>query len=247
MKDSDEYRFVIDACTPDTLPMSRLAGYMADLAQLLGREEQVHFLRLEPGSTVMVQQIERDAVPEVRRRLHGLVEHTAPEDAARAYEALNRRLAKDEATGRLLEGADNEVIQFPGRDRPPALTFDAFNQPGVLDGVLIRIGGRDDTVPAHLRDGKTIHVCNATRDMARRLAGHLYGPVLRVLGEGRWERTVDGTWFMKRFNISEFRELDDEPMSEVVERLRGVEGSGWKNVDDPLAEVRRLRGIDEVH
>ena len=247
MKDADEYRFVIDAYSPDTLPMSQLAEYMADLARLLGREEQVHFVRLETGSIVLVQQVEPEAAPEVRRRIRGLAEYTAPEDAIRAFAALNRRLAKDDATGSLLEGADTEVIRFPGRDQPPGLTFGAFNQPGVLDGVLIRVGGRDDTVPVHLHDGETIHVCNATRDMARRLAVHLYGPVLRVHGEGRWERTVDGTWLMKRFNISEFGELDDAPLSEIVERLRGVEGSGWKDIDDPLAEARRLRGLDEVH
>ncbi len=247
MKDADEYRFVIDACDPDTLPMSDLAEYMADLARLLGSEEQVHFVRLEAGSTVLVQQVERQAAPEVKRRIHELAAPTAPEDAIRAFAALNRRLAKDGATGSLLEGVDTEIIRFPGREHSPGLTFGAFNQLGVLDGVLIRIGGRDDTVPVHLHDGETIHVCNATRDMARDLAAYLYGPVLRVHGEGRWERTVDGIWLMKRFSISKFGELDDAPLSEIVERLRGVEGSGWQDIDDPLAEVRRLRGLDEVH
>jgi len=73
------------------------------------------------------------------------------------------------------------------------LTFRAFSQPGVLDGVLIRVGGRDDTVPVHLRDGERIHLCHAARDMAKRLAVHLYGPVLRVQGNGRWKRDADGT------------------------------------------------------
>ena len=246
MRDAHEYRFVIDAYSPDTLPMSRLADYMADLAQLLGRAEQVHFVRLEPGSTVLVQIVEPEAAPEVRNRIHALARDEAPEDAAKAFKALNRHLADDDAIGSLQEGGGAEVIRFPGREQLPPLTFGAFNQPGVLDGVLIRVGGRDDTVPVHLRDGDTIHMCNATRDMARRLAIHLYGPTLRVQGDGRWERDADGGWSMKRFNITEFDELDDAPLGEVVGRLRGVEGSGWKDIDDPSAELRRLRGLDGV-
>ncbi len=125
--------------------------------------------------------------------------------------------------------------------------FSAFNQAGTLDGVLIRIGGRDDIVPAHLRDGETVHICSAARGMARRLAIHLYGPVLRVRGEGRWERDAGGAWSMKRFTITGFEELDDVPLPEIVERLRRVEGSGWDVVDAPSAELRRLRGTDETH
>ena len=34
MKEQHEYRFVIDAFSPETLPMSRLAEYMGELARL---------------------------------------------------------------------------------------------------------------------------------------------------------------------------------------------------------------------
>ena len=246
MRDGHEYRFVIDAYSPDTLPMSRLAEYMADLAQLLGRAEQVHFVRLEPGSTVFVQNVEREAAPEVRQRLRTVGRDDTPADIASAFKALNRHLASDNAIGSLQESGGAEVVRFPGREQPQPLTFGAFNEPGTLDGVLIRIGGRDDTVPVHLQDGDIIHVCNATRDMARQLAVHLYGPVLRVRGEGRWERDADGNWSMKRFNISGFEELDDAPLGEIVGRLRAVEGSRWSDIDDLPAELQRLRGLDEA-
>ena len=245
MSDAYEYRFVIGSYSPDTLPMSRLAEYMADLARLFGRAEQVHFVRLEPGSTVLVQNVEPEAAPQIRNRIRALAHGEAAGDADRAFNALNRRLAGDDAVGSLQDGDGAEVIRFPGRERKPPLTFGPFNQDGALDGVLIRVGGRDDTVPVHLRDGDTIHMCNATRDMARRLAVHLYGSTLRVQGNGRWERGADGVWSMKRFNITDFRELDEAPLSEIVRRLRSVEGSGWKDIDDPLRELRRLRGVDE--
>ena len=99
-------------------------------------------------------------------------------------------------------------------------------------------------MPVHLQDGETIHICNANRDMAKSLAPYLYGPTLRVQGEGRWERDADGQWSMKRFTVRNFRQLDDAPLGEVVEKLRDVEGSGWKAVEDPWTELRRLRGRD---
>ncbi len=244
MTDAHEYQFVIDACDPDNLPMSRLAEYMADLARLFGEAERVHFVRLDPGSTVLVQIVEPEAAPAVRNRIHDLARDNAPEEAARAFRNLNLRLADDDTTGSLREGGV-EVIRFPGRERLSTLTFGTFNQSGVLDGVLIRVGGRDDTVPVHLRDGNTIHICNATRDLAKRLAIHLYGRTLRVRGDGRWERDADGCWSMKRFNITAFDELDDAPLGKIVRRLRAVEGSRWQDLDDPLAELQRLRGPDE--
>ena len=185
-----------------------------------------------------------DAVPDVTERLHVLRKGDPRDNAARAFTTLNRYLADDDARGILQESGGAEVNRSPGREEPAPATFGAFNLSGVLDGVLIRIGGRDDTVPAHLRYGDTIHLCNATREMAKRLAVHLYGPPLRVHGNGRWERDADGCWVMKRFSITSFDVLDDAPLAEVVRRLRDVEGSGWKEIEDPAAELRHLRGLE---
>jgi hypothetical protein len=58
-----EDRFTIDAYTPDTIPMRRLAEYMQDLADLFGEREHVHFARIEAGSTVLVQRIDAEWAP----------------------------------------------------------------------------------------------------------------------------------------------------------------------------------------
>ena len=236
------YRFVIDALLPDRVPMARLAEYIADLARLFGHMEHVHFGRVELGSLVLVQHVEQDYVVPVQERL-GTVENAedVPHDVADAVDSLNRRLAQDRATARLRNGRGTEIIYFPGRDKPPSQTFGPFKQQCAFDGVLIRVGGKDDTVPVHLQAGDAIHICNGTRDMARRLAPHLYQGTLRVWGEGRWGREADGHWNLIRFDISKFEQLDDAPIDDVVQRLREVKGSGWRQFDDPLAEIQRLR------
>lgn len=230
--------------------MARLAEYMRDLAGLLGEKEHVHFLRLEPGSTTLVQRVDVESAPKVHALLTSLnvAEGEGAEEALRAFKALDRRLAEDNAMGRLYAEDGAEIIHFPGceKQRPP--TFGAFNQAGSLDGMLIKIGGKDDTVPVHLQEGSVTHICNATRDLARRFAPYLFTATLRVQGAGRWERDAEGGWHLKRFNIADFEVLEDEALSSVVERLRQVPGNAWRDIDDPYAELRRLRqGPDEVH
>lgn len=236
------YHFVIDALTPESVPMARLAEYMADLADLFGYKEHVHFERVAQGSLVVVQRVDSEHHDPIRARLDAAsTGGPVPDDAAKAMESINKRLAQDDATGRLSDLGGAEVIPFPGRDMPRPRTFGPFNQKCSFDGMLIRVGGKDETVPVHLQAGNKIHICNANRDMARRLAPHLYQGTLRVWGDGRWEREASGNWRLIRFNISEFQLLDDTPLDQVVEKLRKVEGSGWKRFDDPIAEIMRLR------
>lgn len=245
-----EYKFKIDAFSPDTIPMARLAEYMADLATLLGEKERVHFARLEEGSTVLVPGIENEAYPKVQTRLAtiNVMEDEGPEEALRAIKAIDARLAADNAVGHLYAEGGAEIIHFPGCEKPKPLTFGAFSQEGSLDGVLIKVGGRDATVPVHLQEGQLVHICNANRDLARELAPHLFGETLRVHGTGRWERDADGQWALKRFNIAHFEVLDDAPLTELVGRLRQIPGNGWKDMEDPYSELKQLRqGPDEVH
>ena len=236
-----EYRFVIEAYSPETMPMLRLAEYMTDLARILGENEHVHFVRLERGGTVLIQAVEPDVEPKMRSRLRAITNGEPPEDAAKAFRSLNGRLAADGATGSLQDDDGAEVIRFPGRQQSRNVNYGPHNQSDTLDGILIRIGGRNDAVPVHLKDDDTIHVCTATRSMARDLAPHLYGPVLRVHGDARWERNSDSQWLLKRFNIKEFEELEDVSVSEVVDRLRRIEKSNWKNIEDSAGELQRLR------
>lgn len=235
------YRFVIDAWNPAKLPMARLAEYMADLAGLLGAPEHVHFDRLEPGSTVLVQHVDPKGVPSVEERLGSAATSHRPPDIARRIKDIDDRLAEDGATATLQESGGAEVLRFPGHERTEPPTIGPFRQDGFFDGMLIRVGGKDDTVPVHLQDGDLIHTCNATREMARRLAPHLFGDPIRVQGNGRWKREADGNWVLLRFDIKDFDVLDDTPLPTVVEQLREVPGSGWPQIKDPLAELRHLR------
>jgi len=133
--------------------MSRLAEYMQYLAILLGEKTHVHFVRLEEGSTMLVQRVDPQSVPKVRARVNAIdvTNEEGPEDALCAFKALDHCLAEDNTVGRLYQDDGAEILYFPGCERAKPLTFGVSNQPGTLDGVLIKIGGKDETVPVHLQ------------------------------------------------------------------------------------------------
>ena len=64
MDEQQAYRFIVNAYRPvpsDTIPMARPAQYMVGLARLPGRQEQVHFARLEAGAPSSSERVESDA------------------------------------------------------------------------------------------------------------------------------------------------------------------------------------------
>ena len=246
MNTEHQFRFKIDSYTPATIPMKRLAEYMAELALLLGHEKSVHFIGLEEGSAVLVQTVEAPEYPKVVDRVTSLNRGEARPEVIKAFTKLDAMLANDNAIGVLSDGGLGSVVKFPGRERPAALAYGAFTQDGSLDGTLIRVGGKDDTVPVHLQDGERIYPCNTTRELAREMAVHIFGAPLRVHGSGRWRRHPDGGWEMK-FQVSSYEVLDSTDLLSVVAKLRAVSSAGWSAVPDPLAELQALRGDDSLH
>ena len=153
-----EYRFTIaDSFTPETLPMERLGEYVAALAKLLGEQANVHFRGIEAGSAVLVASIDPPAQPKVRERVLMVRDGGGPSDARNAFADLDEMLRKDNATGTLSDGPGGVIIPFPGRNRPEPPVYGPFREDGTIDGQLIRVGGKDETVPVHLRDGAIIH------------------------------------------------------------------------------------------
>jgi hypothetical protein len=254
MNDDKHLIFYIGAYSPETIPMGKLAEYMADFAALLGKDNAVHFSGLKKGSTQILAVVEFEDVPKVTARLHDIRRGNPPKDAQKIFEQIDKRLANDNATGRIFveseeSAAPAELLTFPGRDRPKAQSYGPFTQEGNLDGLLIAVGGKDETVPLRLQNGETTYSnCDTTRAIARDLGKHLFEPV-RIYGTGRWMRETDNTWTLIRFRVHRFEVLEKNSLRDTVTALRAIQGSAWKNMADPLAELADLRRDedDELH
>lgn len=244
METPKELDFSIDAFSPDTIPMSRLAQYMLELAALYGSEPAVHFNEIRKGSAVLNAVIDTSAVEAVESRLRLVRNSDAPDDLRKAYQNLNNMLKADKAIGEVRQVAGATILAFPGRDTPVQKTY-RVKEAGVLDGVVIRIGGKDNTIPVWLKDvDGAIHKCEANSDMARELVRNYLSTPIRVTGQGDWLRGEDGTWSLERFRISGWEPLDEASIADIVNAARLARGNGWNDIDDPIKEHLHMRGSD---
>ncbi|MBW0150468.1 hypothetical protein [Phenylobacterium sp.] len=246
---NSEYTFRIDVFTPDTLPMARLAEYMAALADLMGHKETTHFARIEEGSARLVSRVEQQDAPKVQQRLERVLDAAPPHGTGKAFKVLDDMLAEDNAVGEIIGPTGALIIPFPGRTRPKALTFPAFRQHGSIDGQIVSIGGRDKTAHVTLQDGRvTFTNIDLDRETARELAPHLYGSKVRLFGSGRWERHPEGTWKLLAFSVDHYEILDDAPLSAVLTDIRSIPPRNAVSTDTLYEELMGLRvGEDDVH
>lgn len=253
--DDDEYEFWLDAYSPETIPMERLAKYMAALAKMLGHGSSVHFSRLESGSTVNVMRVQREDAPKVYDRVERIAKGEASNDAVAAFDELNVLLRDDSAIGRLSRKKPDAVdaalvLSFPGREMPKHPTYGPFTETAVVEGELVRIGGKDKSAHAQIVDPEGVTWSGEmSRDLASRMAAYLYkGSVLRVTGDARWERREDGSWKLNGFKILDFEVLQEDTLEAATERLRSLRKTDWDSVDDVDAFITASRGeSDGLH
>ena len=235
------FDFRIDAWKPDTLPMARLAEYLARLAVVFGSQEQVYFLKVRKGSAVPEIHVQETAAANVYARLKLVGTGKEPDDVKKSIQHINVLLREDNASAILREKGGAVVIDFPGR-RTPLAEEAIVHETGELLGSVIRVGGKDDTVPLLLQDvDGTPYNCTTTRSLARELAHHLFGDLVRVQGMGKWRRTTGSTWELDGFKVKSWEPVDQSSLVDVVAALRNVEGSQWNSFDNPHAELQKLR------
>jgi hypothetical protein len=240
--DGTEYQFRIDAYSPDTMPMGRLAQYMAELATLLGERSHVHFRRLTKGSTILNAKIDREAAPKVHDRVASVRAGDAPVEPTRAFNAMNRLLRDDNAVGVLRDAAPRGiVVRFPGRELAEE-KFASIRQQGSIDGIVTGIRGKDDTIHITINaEGQQISGCETNRAIAKQLGMKLFEPV-RLFGRGRWSRDADGVWTLLTFKIESFEALQDVPLTSALAELRSIPTEWGDNAYTELTELRRGPG-----
>lgn len=253
MPDFKQLRFKIDGkmddvdFTPTTMPMARLAEYLADLAELLGHKESVHLVAIEPGSTQPV--IYYDPLEEGRifSRIRGAATGTGDPDAIKAFQSIDRRLKRDNGFGSLVNGTA-QLADFPGIRQPQPVIYPKFREHGTITGRLRRVGGKGTTIPIWIeRPDRRMFYCESSEHISKQLSD-FYLEIVRVHGVGTYIRNEEGAWEQINFTIKSFdpEPLTDQSIIDTFEKLRAIEGNGWNEVKDPLADLNRIRhGEDE--
>jgi hypothetical protein len=212
---------------------------MASFAELLGHSEHVHFGKLKAGSLSVVARVDEIAGRKVEKRVDEVRRGDEPR-ARKVFREIDDKLAEDNAVGRIIRG-NARLIEFPGRTRHVEESLGPIAQAGTLDGEVIQIGGRDETINVHLKAGQQIHFCVTSKAIARRLAPHIFSSAIRVRGFGAWARLESGAWILKRFEIADFEPLDQTPLSKVFEGLRARLAPPEGGRMNPVDLMRQLR------
>lgn len=225
-KGRDKIRLVIDAFTPDTLPMSRLAEYLKQFSELLGYEANVFFDKVEKSSAALAAYTDNTATPKIKQRLDDVVVGTAPKAALRSNAAIDDMLLADNAIGYVDFGAGPKMIEFPGRKRAPQQRIGPVRRKSTVDGQIFQIGGKDETINVHVRNLKRpseTYRCEVTIDLARKLAPHFLLGNIRLFGEGDWYRT-DSSWLMNpnSFTAFDFVPLDDLSLEATIGAVQNI-------------------------
>lgn len=243
----DEYVFHINKFTPETIPQARLAEYLAAISKVFGSERGVHFRELISASAGIASVVEEQYAADVWQRVQIAPTPDAPVDLAAAYKAVNDMLYADGTTGDLERG-NIKVLRFAGCEivRPPRMG--PFTQNVEIDGVLVRVGGKDKTAHIMIEDGdRNTWNFEVTREQAKAMAPHLFGNPLRIVGTIRWVRDEHANWIQQHGSARahDFAMLNEENLQDAVARLRSIYGESTGKPPDPLSLIRDLRNDGE--
>src|SRR5271157_306382 len=230
---------LIQGVNIDNLTLEDIGQYLADFADLLGKDVEPKYHSIRRGSLALRAKVPAAREIDVQTRGFLLRTGDAPEDAVRARERISRRLGVNRAKRAvLLDSAQSKVIEIPVER--PAETLPkvpSFMKAGSLQGKIIRIGGKQEIVSVEVQDvDGFIYLCRATRNVARKLARDMFDPVVRVHGAGRWYRTDEGIWRVEDFQIVNHELLDTTDFAQTISELRAIP-AGWKDFEDPHAEL----------
>lgn len=232
--------FQIDVFKPDTLPMARLAEYLSHLSSLYGSKEKVHFKGVESGSALLKANVEDEAYPKVMDRINSLNSGEGLREVQKAYDQIDELLRQDNAVGEIRVGA--KVIPFPGRNKilDESIVVTQWTE---IDGVVIKIGGKDNSVPVTILDseGKTYNCQIYGVDRAKELSKYFFGQTLRIGGEAKLIRHPENGWNIQSLVIKDFEPISEEPLGVVLENMRALEGIGWKAEENPVEAWLSIR------
>lgn len=224
-----EYRFKMEGFTPLTLPMKRLAEYVTDLAELFGDEGDIHLVRVEGGSVSPCIVVEDRAIPRVDRRLLSVRTGDATAATKRVVKSINEKLSEDDSTAKIISPSGKGILEFPGRRRQVEETIGPIYEVTSVQGEIVEMSGRDESVQVYVKEGQTVYICHTTRDTGKQLRSLLWESV-RLSGRGKWIRDREAKWQLEDFEIQGFEPLRVDPLSKVVGNLRSIESPELKNL-----------------
>lgn len=238
MRANKEISWVLEGRSPDQIPMARLAEYMQQLATMLGDTENVHFARVEKGSTRLVALLNPGhPAQRVQARVYAVRERRAPADAMRAFRRINDMVGEDRGHARVTFGA-GAILRFPGNLNSDVTQFNLVDDATITGKLYALIEQTSGLLKARIRPrgGNTYVSCSADDRIGRQLRNYFLDAV-RVQGKGTWVRSENGEWSCQSLHILHVHPVKDVSLREAINALRAIDVE-WS--DDPLGDWAAL-------
>lgn len=238
MAELEEFKFIIPAFTPETMPIDRLMDYLSQVVILLGEPHELHLIRIEESSTRPVLAMARPVGLKARKRVAEVEAGGGSARRRNAYTRVQNMVEEDGAGAAFLEAPEGAVLLKFEAPESVGKTLSGIRQTTSIQGELIRVGGAQERVALLIQDetGETISGCYTNRRLAKELGSYLFEQI-RVSGEGIWMRTPAGSWSLERMQVQSFVSLEERPLADVIRDLQAIP------VDWPPDTLERLREL----
>lgn len=223
--------------------MDRLARYMLYFSAVLGHAPDLRYQGVGRGSLKITCDVGSDSAPSVEEHLNRQRHGGGNKGAKKARTTINKMLLQDETGGYIYKerNVQCKVLDFPGVRLRHQEFLGAVVQEGFLDGILKKV-----TISRQCRNTVLINAeknykvivpdFKTARELAQCLEQHI-----RIYGKEKRECDVNGEWILKSFHMDDYKILRTNKLSDVMHQMRAIEGSEWKEMEDPFAAWRSLR------
>jgi hypothetical protein len=117
-----------------------------------------------------------------------------------------------------------------------------------VDGVVTRLVVSDEVTHLYLRDyrDRELKLIVSDATIARGIAPHIQGGLVRVVADGYWQRLKPYGWLPKQgaCHARSFVVLKTTPLPQILDDFTAIAADGWNALDDPMAAWKELRGCE---
>jgi hypothetical protein len=239
------YNLHVIGTRPRHMPLEDVGELAKRLSDLLGCGEHLRFARLKTGSASILARVLPPAVEAVQ--INVLHAKQGNNGSASKLARIDEYLAARGWHGELRNRQGRVLLVFPGAEHAkPAQEVRTVHQADSIIGKVIKIGGRDETVPMQLQatDGRYLDVTVKGRELAMQLGSLLFQEV-RVSGLATWQRDAEGEWSCATMIVTDFDKPSTKPLLELFDELSQLAGNEWNTMENPDVEWMKIRRGDQ--
>lgn len=229
--------------SPENIDINKVGKILQSMFAMLNGNKDIHFNNITKGSACLNFSVKEEEIQEIRNEIYNVSNGGGTKKQIKAKNEIFSIFKKmDVTTADFCEDKPNSnIISFYNIKNARAKKT-SIEEYGAISGELIRVGGKDNTIPVHIKNSDKVYCCNTTKSIAKKLGNYLYKNI-KVKGNGKWIVDGNGRWILNEFAIDDFDVLnEDESIFNVIDKIKNIDGNDWVSMKNYREECEKLRG-----